>query len=146
MLWMIFWWLPIDISQGPVAKTIFIHVPLAWCSMIAICVVAISSILYLFTKKTFKHNIYNVGFENFSILKIAEKIKKRTNAKIIRKKSIDIRSYRQDSSRLMKTGFRPKFNVEYAIDELIEYFSHRRKNDFGDQNFNLIKMKQLNVR
>ena len=54
MLWMIFWWLPIDISQGPVAKTIFIHVPLAWCSMIAICVVAISSILYLFTKKTFE--------------------------------------------------------------------------------------------
>ena len=101
---------------------------------------------FLFTKKTFKHNIYNVGFENFSILKIAEKIKKRTDAKIIRKKSIDIRSYRQDSSRLMKTGFRPKFNVEYAIDELIEYFSHRRKNDFGDQNFNLIKMKQLNVR
>ena len=56
MLWMIFWWLPIDISQGPVAKTIFIHVPLAWCSMIAICVVAISSILYLFTKKTFLDN------------------------------------------------------------------------------------------
>jgi heme exporter protein C len=56
MLWMIFWWLPIDISQGPVAKTIFIHVPLAWCSMIAICVVAISSILYLFTKKTFWDN------------------------------------------------------------------------------------------
>ena len=56
MLWMIFWWLPIDISQGPVAKTIFIHVPLAWCSMIAICVVAISSILYLYTKKTFWDN------------------------------------------------------------------------------------------
>jgi heme exporter protein C len=36
MLWMIFWWLPIDISQGPVAKTIFIHVPLAWCGLSAL--------------------------------------------------------------------------------------------------------------
>ena len=101
---------------------------------------------FIFTKKIFKHNVYNVGFENFSILKIAAKIKKRTDAKIIRKKSIDIRSYRQDSSRLMKTGFRPKFNVEYAIDELIDYFSLRRKNDFGDENYNLTKMKRLNVK
>ena len=101
---------------------------------------------FIFTKKAFKHNVYNVGFENLSILKIAEKIKKKTGAKIIVNKSIDIRSYRQDSSRLMKTGFRPQFNVEYAIDELINYFSLRRKNDFSDENYNLTKMKRLNVK
>ena len=100
---------------------------------------------FIFTRKTFKHNIYNVGFENFSILKIAEKIKKKTGAKIIIKKIMDIRSYRQDSSRLIKTGFKPKFNIDYAIDELINYFNLKRKNDFGDRNYNLIKMKQLNV-
>ncbi len=57
MLWMVFWWIPIDISQGPVAKTVFIHVPLAWCSMIAIVIVAISSIYYLFSKKIFWDNL-----------------------------------------------------------------------------------------
>ena len=59
---------------------------------------------------------------------------------------MDIRSYRQDSSRLIKTGFKPKFNIDYAIDELINYFNLKRKNDFGDRNYNLIKMKQLNVK
>ena len=57
MLWMVFWWIPIDISQGPVAKTVFIHVPLAWCSMIAIMIVAFSSIYYLFSKKLFWDNL-----------------------------------------------------------------------------------------
>ena len=57
MLWMIFWWIPIDISQGPVAKTVFIHVPLAWCSMIAIVLVAVASIYYLFNKKLFWDNL-----------------------------------------------------------------------------------------
>ena len=57
MLWMVFWWIPIDISLGPVAKTVFIHVPLAWCSMVAIVLVAISSIYYLFNKKLFWDNL-----------------------------------------------------------------------------------------
>ena len=53
MLWMVFWWIPIDISQGPVAKTVFIHVPLAWCSMVAIILVSIASIIYLMRKNLF---------------------------------------------------------------------------------------------
>ena len=53
MLWMVFWWIPIDISQGPVAKTVFIHVPLAWCSMVAIILVSIASIIYLVRKNLF---------------------------------------------------------------------------------------------
>ena len=87
-----------------------------------------------------------MGFENFSILKIAKKIQKKTGAKLIINKSIDVRSYRQDSSRLIKTGFKPIYNVDDAIDELIQYFSKKKENNFGNQNFNLKKMKQLNVR
>ena len=52
-MWMIFWWMPIDISQGPVAKTVFIHVPVAWCSMLAIIAVSIASIVYLYRKNLF---------------------------------------------------------------------------------------------
>ena len=100
----------------------------------------------LFTKKEFKDNIYNMGFENLSIMQVAKRIQKKTGAKLIVKKKEDIRSYRQDSSRLIKTGFKPKFNIDDSIDELILHFSQKKINQFGENNFNLIKMKKLNVK
>jgi nucleoside-diphosphate-sugar epimerase len=100
----------------------------------------------LFAKKKFKNNIYNMGFENLSIMQVAKRIQKKTGAKLIVKKKIDIRSYRQDSSRLIKTGFKPKFNIDDSIDELILHFSQKKLNQFGENNFNLIKMKKLNVK
>ena len=100
---------------------------------------------FLFSKKKFNDDVYNMGFENYSILKIAKKIQKKTGAKLIINKSVDIRSYRQDSSRLIKTGFKPLFTVDNAIDELIEYFKKSKRSKFGTQNFNLKKMKELNV-
>ena len=101
---------------------------------------------FLFSKKKFNNDIYNMGFENYSILKIAKKIQSKTGAKLIINKSIDIRSYRQDSSRLIKTGFKPLYTVDNAIDELIEYFKKNKKSNFGTQNFNLKKMKELDVK
>ena len=86
-----------------------------------------------------------MGFENYSIMKIAKKIQKKTGAKLKVNKSVDIRSYRQDSSRLIKTGFKPLFTVDNAINELIEYFKKNKRSKFGTQNFNLKKMKELNV-
>jgi nucleoside-diphosphate-sugar epimerase len=100
----------------------------------------------LFAKKKFKNNIYNMGFENLSIMQVAKRIQKKTGAKLIVKKKVDIRSYRQDSSRLIKTGFKPKFNIDDSIDELILHFSQKKINQFGENNFNLIKMKKLNVK
>ena len=100
----------------------------------------------LFAKKKFKNNIYNMGFENLSIMQVAKRIQKKTGAKLIVKKKVDIRSYRQDSSRLIKTGVKPKFNIDDSIDELILHFSQKKINQFGENNFNLIKMKKLNVK
>jgi len=100
----------------------------------------------LFAKKKFKNNIYNMGFENLSIMQVAKKIQKKTGAKLIVKKNVDIRSYRQDSSRLIETGFKPKFNIDDSIDELILHFGQKKINQFGKNNFNLIKMKKLNVK
>ena len=100
---------------------------------------------FCLTKKKFKHNIYNIGFENLSILKIAQKIKKKIGANIIINKSRDIRSYRQDSSRLLKTGFKPKYNVDYAIEQLLSYFKKTQKKKFGINNFNLKKMTKLKI-
>ncbi len=50
-LWMIFMWVPTDINQGAVQRILYIHVPVAWASMVAIVGVAVASILYLKTKR-----------------------------------------------------------------------------------------------
>ena len=101
---------------------------------------------FLFTKKKSNHNIFNVGFENYSILDIAKKIQKKTGAKILVNKTVDIRSYRQNSNRLIRSGFKPKYSVEDAINELILEFKNKKKKNFGIRNFNLKKMKELNVK
>ncbi|MDC0525309.1 SDR family oxidoreductase [Pelagibacteraceae bacterium] len=101
---------------------------------------------FALSKKKFKHNIYNIGFENLSILQIANMIKDSLGAKIIINKSKDIRSYRQDSSRLLRTGFKPKYNVDYAIQQLTNYFKNYKSTKFGINNFNLKKMKKLNIK
>lgn len=77
--------------------------------------------LYLFLLDHPEHTgIYNAGFENISILQIAELIGKYVEgAKITIKESNDPRSYRVNSDRLLATGFRPKKGVEDAIKELV---------------------------
>ena len=107
----------------------------------------ISAIDYLvFCKKKLSHNIYNIGFENLKILEIAKKIKNKTGASIIINKNRDIRSYRQDSSRLLRFGFKPKYNVDFAIQELIYFFNTKSKLNFTNKNFNLLRMKELNIK
>ncbi len=61
---------------------------------------------------------YNAGFENISIMSIAKLVSNITNAKIKVTKVIDQRSYRQDSSKLLKLGFKKKFRVIDAINDL----------------------------
>jgi nucleoside-diphosphate-sugar epimerase len=65
---------------------------------------------------------YNAGFENISIREIAEMIKKETGASIELSDSNDPRSYRQDSTKLLLTGFKPMKNVQIAISEIIKAF------------------------
>ena len=77
--------------------------------------------LYIFLLKKNKKfcGIYNAGFENLSVLNIAKKIKKFVPIKIkILKKNYDPRSYRLDSSKLLKIGFKPKHNIMSAVKEL----------------------------
>ena len=61
---------------------------------------------------------YNVGFENLSILEIAELVSRETNAKINIRDSDDPRSYRVNSDRILETGFAPKKSVLDAIIEI----------------------------
>ncbi len=67
---------------------------------------------------------YNAGFENFSIMKLAKIIAKKTDATIEVVKSNDPRSYRQDSSKLISLGFTKQYSVNNAIDEIILSFKN----------------------
>lgn len=63
---------------------------------------------------------YNAGFENISILDIAEMVRERTGAEIVVTPSNDPRSYRQNSDKLVATGFNPTKTVADAIDEVLQ--------------------------
>ena len=65
---------------------------------------------------------YNAGFENISILDIAQLVKEKIGAEIEVSSSNDPRSYRQDSTKLLATGFQPRHNVSDAISEIAESF------------------------
>ena len=71
----------------------------------------------------------NAGFENLEILDIAQLVRQKTGAEIIISDSNDPRSYRQDSSKLLATGFQPKFSVQTAIDEITHAY---RSNNLPD--------------
>lgn len=84
-------------------------------------------VYYHFIKKNIKPGIYNAGFENIKILDLAKKIQKIIPCKlIIKKNSNDPRSYKQDSNKLLKSGFRPKRKVIDAILELKEKMINKK--------------------
>lgn len=88
--------------------------------------------------------IYNAGFENLSILQIAELVQKYVKAEIKITPSNDPRSYRLCSDKLLETGFKPKKTVENAIQEMVAQFqSGFLKNE--ERYYNLKTMKNSGV-
>lgn len=86
--------------------------------------------------------IWNIGFENTSILDIAKIIKLKTSIDYIIEDIIDERSYRQDSTKLVNIGFKPKKNFENAIDEIVDSFNNGLIT-ISDNNYNMNIMKKL---
>jgi nucleoside-diphosphate-sugar epimerase len=62
--------------------------------------------------------IFNAGFENLSVLKIAQMAAAQTGARIVQHASNDPRSYRVNSAKLLGTGFKPRKTVNDAIREI----------------------------
>ena len=99
--------------------------------------------LYLFfVKNSELTGIYNAGFENISILNIAEQIAKTSGAKIEIKDSNDPRSYRLDSTRLLSTGFTPKYKVADAIKQVMHSLQEGILKD-SDHCYNLKWMNSI---
>ena len=60
------------------------------------------------------------------ILKLKNSSNKKREAKFFVKKSNDPRSYRQDSSKLLKLGFKEKYSVNDAIEEIIKNYRSKK--------------------
>jgi nucleoside-diphosphate-sugar epimerase len=100
--------------------------------------------VYLFALDRRLAGVYNAGFENLSVLEIAQRIAARIPAAIQILPSNDPRSYRQCSDRLIAAGFAPARGVDAAIDELATQFAAGTLHD--DPSFhNVSWMKQHNL-
>ena len=88
--------------------------------------------------------IFNAGFENLTILDIANMVADRISVPIEIIPSADIRSYRVNSDKLLNIGFTPKKTVSMAIDEIIAAFrSGQLKNE--EKFHNLYWMQSNNL-
>ena len=98
---------------------------------------------FIKNKSKIDSGCFNAGFENLSIKAIAEKIAKKTKCKIVIKKNYnDPRSYRLSSDKLLKTGFEQKYNVDFAIDELIKNLLESNIK-ISPKNFNVKWLKKI---
>ena len=88
--------------------------------------------------------IYNAGFENLKIIDIAKEVAKIIPSDIEIKKNIDPRSYRQNSDKLLSTGFKRKFSVLDAIKELKEKYENGKIIE-SDKCYTVKWMKELKL-
>ena len=87
---------------------------------------------------------YNAGFENLKIIEIAQKVVKAIPSDIVIKESKDPRSYRQNSDKLLATGFKKKFTVSNAIEELKDKYESKKFTE-SDKCYTVKWMKELNL-
>ncbi|MBT5548954.1 MAG: SDR family oxidoreductase [Nitrospina sp.] len=98
--------------------------------------------LHMIDNKENVQGIYNAGFENISILDIAEMVAQHIPAEIKVTESNDPRSYRINSDKLLATGFTPKLTVNDAIQEICTLYNEGKlKNE--DKYHNLKWMQHL---
>jgi nucleoside-diphosphate-sugar epimerase len=85
--------------------------------------------------------VFNAGFENISIREIAERVAAALDAEIEFTPSNDPRSYRQNSDKLLATGFAPRKTVDDAIREIVAAY---QRGDLKDEDrwYNLRWMQQ----
>jgi len=95
--------------------------------------------------------IYNVGFENYSVNTLAELVLKNINFKVEVEniKSIDNRSYHISSKKIQnELGFKTNFTIENAIVDLIDAFKNKLF-DNPTQNeiyFNIKRMNSIKLK
>ncbi|MBY0238284.1 MAG: SDR family oxidoreductase [Burkholderiaceae bacterium] len=87
---------------------------------------------------------YNAGFENISIMDIAQRVAAKVPADIVVSASNDPRSYRQNSDKLVATGFQQQYSVAQAIEDVAAKFKSGELVD-KDEYYTVRWMKHLNL-
>jgi nucleoside-diphosphate-sugar epimerase len=101
--------------------------------------------------------IFNIGFQNMSIMDIAKMVKKvvaeeypeKQEIAIVTTESNDIRSYHINSDKVKRTlGFAPKYTIEDAVRSLCEAFKAGKIPDSltDDRYYNIRTVKKLNLK
>ena len=87
---------------------------------------------------------YNAGFENIAIKDMAASISDRIRSEVSVEQSNDPRSYRQNSDKLLSTGFVPEFTVTDAVEQIREKVASGELVD-KDIYYNVRSMKELEL-
>lgn len=102
-------------------------------------------------KENIKGEIFNVGFENYSVQKLANIVSENINKKISIKyvPTNDNRSYHISSKKVTNTmGFKTNFTIEDAVIELRKAFEENKLKDplNNEMYFNIKRMKSINLK
>jgi nucleoside-diphosphate-sugar epimerase len=89
----------------------------------------VSVYTHFLSKNGLGSGIYNAGFENISVMDIAKMVQDVFKVEVEVKPSNDPRSYRQDSTKLLETGFIRKKSVSDAINEISTKLKNGEIND-----------------
>jgi nucleoside-diphosphate-sugar epimerase len=101
---------------------------------------------YFILNSNLPSGIYNAGFENFSLIELAKKVTKFIPATIkIDVTSSDVRSYRQNSEKLLATGFEPKYFLDEAILDLQKKFK-KKKLIHSERWYNVSFMRKMDYK
>lgn len=98
--------------------------------------------------RTINNIIFNLGFENLSIFNMSKRIRKllKIDSRILVKKTNDPRSYRQNSDKIIKEGFRPEKKIEDAIKEIeINFAENKIFNKKSYYRINTLEMIKKNL-
>ena len=92
------------------------------------------------------NGFYNAGFENLKIIDIAKKVSEIIPSQIkIQHNNSDPRSYRQNSDKLILTGFKKNFSISNAIVDLKKRYEENFFFD-TDECYTVRTMKKLNIK
>ncbi|MDH5750600.1 MAG: SDR family oxidoreductase [Rhodospirillales bacterium] len=119
--------------------------------------VDLCKILLVLPDEKIANGIFNCGFQNMSIMEIAETVKKvveeifpdKAPINIVTTPSDDIRSYHINSDKVRRVlGFEPKHTIEEAVRDLCQAFQDGKlPNSFDDDSyFNVRTMKAIGAK
>ena len=102
--------------------------------------------IHFLKKPNLPNGFYNAGFENLKIIDIAKKVSEIIPSKIkIQQNNSDPRSYRQNSDKLILTGFKKNFSISNAIVDLKKKYEEKKFFE-TDECYTVRSMKKLNIK